>query len=144
MSAVVVPLYCVICYIYIPGTLGHCFHYYYYSLWCVQMIWPFMAAGRLFVCFHITLHLYHHYADLPGHWTSDIFVRYMLSNVYLIMIVERRTLSYHHHQMPAWSNIHAPVNHLPSQLWHGRCKIFISLFFERRYFLNQISVELLM
>ena len=121
VSEMVVLSYSVIYYIYIPGTLGPCFHY-----WCsVYSICKWSDTLVMFVCLQITPSHYHHYADLSeGIELLKCLVRYMLPSVCLrlrqffqssfvqymglcifnlpnspAMIVRMCTSSYYHHQI---------------------------------------------
>ena len=52
-------------YIYIyPGKAGFCVFYHCAVLWCAQIIRVGYDPVVVFVCLHITLPHYHHYADL--------------------------------------------------------------------------------
>ena len=115
--------YCIIYYIYIPGTLGLCFHY-----WCSvygickwsDTVWP-VGCVRLFADYTISLSSL--CILIWRHWTTKMLVRYMLPSVCLrsrqfsqlsyiqylelcvfslpnspVMIVRMFTLSYYHHQ----------------------------------------------
>ena len=123
VSEMVVLWYSVIYYICIPGTLGPCFHY-----WCSvygickwsDTLWP-VGRGRLFADYTISLSSLCRF--IWRHWTTKMFVRYMMSSVCLrlrqfsqlsfiqymglcvfslpnspVMIVRMCTLSYYHHQ----------------------------------------------
>ena len=81
VSEMVVLSYSVIYYIYIPGPLGPCFHY-----WCsVYGICKWSDILVVFVCLRITPSHYHHYADFSdGIWTTK-----MLSQVYAAEYVSK-------------------------------------------------------
>ena len=122
VSEMVVLSYAVIYYIYIPRTLGPCFHY-----WCSVYgickwsgtIWP-VGRVRLFANYTISLSSLCQFTW--RHWAIKILVRYMLPSVCLrlrqfsqlsfvrymglcvfslpnspMMIVRMCTLSYYHH-----------------------------------------------
>ena len=109
VSEVVVLWYSVIYYIYIPGTLGPCFHY-----WCSvygickwsDTLWP-VGRVRLFADYTISLSSLCRF--IWRHWTTKVLVRYMLPSVCLrfrqfsqfspVMIVRMCTSSYYHHQI---------------------------------------------
>ena len=154
----VVLSYSVIYYIYIPGTLGPCFHY-----WCsIYGISQWSDTLVVFVCLQITPSHYHHYADLSeGIELLKCLVRYMMPSVclrlrqlsqlplfirwgcvssvlpdYPAMIVIMCTLSYYHHQIGS-------MNHLPLfrvKSWNNgmRCMSYYVLVFFRN--LNDIIV----
>ena len=119
----VVLSYSVIYYIYIPGALGPCFHY-----WCSvygickwwDTLWP---VGRVRLFADYTISLSSLCRLIWWHWTIKMLVRYMLPSVCLrlrqfsqlsfvqdmglcvfslpnspVMIVRMCTLSYYHHQ----------------------------------------------
>ena len=119
----VVLSYSVIYYIYIPGTLGPCFHY-----WCSvygickwsDTLWP---VGRVRLFADYTISLSSLCILMWRHWTTKMLVRYVLACVCLrlrqlsqlsysqymglcvfslpnspLMIVRMCTLSYYHHQ----------------------------------------------
>ena len=123
VSEMVVLLYSVIYYIYIPGALGPCFHY-----WCSvygicelsDTLWP-MGRVRLFADYTISLSSLCRL--IWRHWTTKMLVVYMLPSVCLrlrqfsqwsfiqymglcvfrlpnspMMIVRMCTLFYYHHQ----------------------------------------------
>ena len=121
VSEMVVLSYSVIYYIYIPGTLGPCFHY-----WCsVYGICKWSDTLVMFVCLQITTSHHHHYADLSEgiellkclvsymlpsvclrlrQFSQLSFVRYMGLCVFSLpnspaMIMRMCTLSYYHHQI---------------------------------------------
>ena len=79
----VVLSYSVIYYIYIPGTLGPCFHY-----WCSvygickwsATLWP-VGLVNLFADY--TISLWSVCRLIWRHWTTKMLVRYMLLSVYL-------------------------------------------------------------
>ena len=74
----VVLSYSVIYYIYIPGTLGHCFHYW-YSVYGIckwsDTLWPVVRV-RLFADYTISLSSL--CILIWRHWTTKMLVRYML------------------------------------------------------------------
>ena len=121
VSEMVVLSYSVIYYIYNPGTLGPCFHY-----WCSvygickwsNTLWP---AGRVRLFANYTILVSSLYRLIWRHWTTKMLVRYMMPSVCLrlrqfsqlsfiqymglcvfslpnspVMIVRMCTLSYHH------------------------------------------------
>ena len=123
VSEMVVLSYSVIYYIYIPGTLGPCFHY-----WCSvygickwsDTLWP---VGRVRLFADYTILWSSLCRPIWRHWTTKMLVRYMLPSVCLrlrqfsqlsfiqymglcvfsfpnspVMIVRMCTLSYYHHQ----------------------------------------------
>ena len=127
----VVLSYSVIYYIYIPGKLGLCFHF-----WCSvygickrsDTLWP---VGRVRLFADYTISLSSLCRLIWRHWTTKMLVRYMLPSVCLrlrqfsqlsfieymglcvfslpispVMIVRMCTLSYYHHQTGS-------MNHLP-------------------------------
>ena len=77
----VVLSYSVIYYIYIPGTLGPCFHY-----WCSvygickwsDTLWP---VGRVRVFADYTISLSSLCRLIWKHWTTKMLVRYMMPSV---------------------------------------------------------------
>ena len=83
VSEMVVLSYSVIYYIYIPGTLGPCFHY-----WCSvygickwsDTLWP-VGRVRLFVDYTISLSSLCRL--IWKHWTTKMLVRYMMPSVCL-------------------------------------------------------------
>ena len=124
VSEMVVLSYSVIYYIYIPGTLGPCSHY-----WCSvygickwsDTLWP-VGCVRLFADYTISLSSL--CILIWRHWTTKMLVRYILPYVCLrlrqfsqlsyiqymglcvfslpnspLMIVRMCTLSYYHHQI---------------------------------------------
>ena len=124
VSEMVVLSYSVIHYIYIPGALGPCFHY-----WCSfygickwsDALWP---VGRVRLFADYTISLSSLCRLIWRHWTTKMLVRYMLPSVCLrlrqfsqlsfiqytglcvfslpsspVMIVRMCTLSYYHHQI---------------------------------------------
>ena len=124
VSEMVVLSYSVIYYIYIPGTLGPCFHY-----WCSvygickwsDTFWP---VGRVRLFADYTISLSSLCRLIWRHWTTKMLVMYMLPSVCLrlrqfsqssfirymglcvfslpnspVMMVRMCTLSYHHHQI---------------------------------------------
>ena len=123
VSEMVVLSYSVISYIYIPGKLGLCFHF-----WCSvygickrsDTLWP---VGRVRLFADYTISLSSLCRLIWRHWTTKMLVRYMLPSVCLrlrqffqwsfiqymglcvfslpispVMIVRMCTLSYYHHQ----------------------------------------------
>ena len=123
VSEMVVLSYPVIYYIYIPGKLELCFHF-----WCSvygickrsDILWP-LGRVRLFADYTISLSSLCRL--IWRHWTTKMLVRYMLPSVCLrlrqfsqlsfiqymglcvfslpisaVMIVRMCTLSYYHHQ----------------------------------------------
>ena len=123
VSEIVELSYSVIYYIYIPGTLGPCFHY-----WCSvygiykrsDTLWP---VGRVRLFADYTISLWSLCRLIWRHWTTKMLARYMLPSVCLrlrqfsqlsfiqymelcvfslpnspVMIVRMCTLSYYHHQ----------------------------------------------
>ena len=123
VSEMVVLSYSVIYYIYFPGKLGLCFHF-----WCSvygickrsDTLWP-VGRVRLFADYIISLSSLCRL--IWRHWTTKMLVRYMLPSVCLrlrqfsqlsfiqymglcvfslpispVMIVRMCTLSYYHHQ----------------------------------------------
>ena len=152
MSETVV-LYSVIYYIYIPGALGPCFHY-----WCSvygickwsDTLWP-VGRVRLFADYSISLLSLCRL--ICRHWTTKMIVRYMLPNVYQrlrqfsqlsfirymalcifslsnypVMIVRIGTLSYYHHQIESMN--HWPLFRVRS--WNNgmRCMSYCVLIME--------------
>ena len=79
----VVLSYSVIYYIYILGTLGPCF-YYWYSVYGIckwsDILWP---VGRVRLFANYTISLSSSCRLIWRHWTTNILVRYMLPSVYL-------------------------------------------------------------
>ena len=83
VSEMVVLTYSVIYYIYIPGTLGPCFHY-----WCSvygickwsDILWP---AGRVRLLADYTILLSSLCRLISRHWTTKMLVRFMLPSVRL-------------------------------------------------------------
>ena len=83
VSEMVVLSYSVIYYIYIPGTLGPCFHY-----WCSvygickwsDTLWP-VGCVRLFADYTISLSSLCRL--IWKHWTTKMLVRYMMPSVCL-------------------------------------------------------------
>ena len=83
VSEMVVLSYSVIYYIYIPGTLGPCFHY-----WCSvygickwsDTLWP---VGRVRLFADYTISLSSLCRLIWKHWTSKMLVRYMMPSVCL-------------------------------------------------------------
>ena len=83
VSEMVVLSYSVIYYIYIPGTLGPCFHY-----WCSvygickwsDILWP---VGRVRLFADYTISLSSLCRLIWKHWTTKIIVRYMMPSVCL-------------------------------------------------------------
>ena len=79
----VVLSYSVIFYIYIPGKLGHCFHYW-CSVYCIckwaDTLWP-VDRVRLFADYTISLSSLCRL--IWRHWTTKMLVRYMLPSVWL-------------------------------------------------------------
>ena len=83
VSEMVVLSYYVIYYIYIPGTLGPCFHY-----WCSvygickwsDTLWP---VGRVRLFADYTISLSSLCILIWRHWTTKMLVRYMLPCVCL-------------------------------------------------------------
>ena len=83
VSEMVVPPYSVIYYIYIPGKLGFCFHF-----WCSvygickqsDTLWP-IGRVRLFADYTISLSSLCRL--IWRHWTTKMLVRYMLPSVCL-------------------------------------------------------------
>ena len=123
VSEMVVLSYSVIYYIYIPGKLGLCFHF-----WCSvygickwsDTLWP---VGRVRLFADCTISLSSLCRPIWRHWTTKMLVMYMLPSVCLrlrqfsrlsfiqymglcvfslpispVMIVRMCTLSYYHHQ----------------------------------------------
>ena len=78
VSEMVVLSYFVIYYIYIPGTLGPCFHYW-YSVYGIckwsDTSWP-VSRVRLFADYTISLSSL--CVLIWRHWTTKMLVRYML------------------------------------------------------------------
>ena len=124
VSEMVVLSYSVICYIYITGTLGHCFHY-----WCSvygickwsDTLWP-VGNVRLFTDYILSLSSLCRL--ICGHWTTKMLAWYRLPSVCLrlrqfsqlsfiqymglcvfslpnspVMIVRMCTLSYYYNQI---------------------------------------------
>ena len=83
VSEMVVLSYSVIYYIYIPGTLGPCFHY-----WCSvygickwsDTLWP---VGRVRLFADYTISLSSLCRLIWKHWTTKMLVRYMMPSVCL-------------------------------------------------------------
>ena len=83
VSEMVVISYSVIYYIYIPGTLGPCFHY-----WCSvygickwsDTLWP---VGRVRLFADYTISLSSLCRLIWKHWTTKMLVRYMMPSVCL-------------------------------------------------------------
>ena len=83
VSEMVVLSYSVIFYIYIPGTLGPCFHY-----WCSvygickwsDTLWP---VGRVRLFADYTISLSSLCRLIWKHWTTKMLVRYMMPSVCL-------------------------------------------------------------
>ena len=83
VSEMVVLSYSVIYYIYIPGTLGPCFHY-----WCSvygickwsDTLWP---VGRVRLFADYTISLSSLCRLIWKHWTTKMLVRYMMLSVCL-------------------------------------------------------------
>ena len=83
VSEMVVLSYSVIYYIYIPGTLGPCFHY-----WCSvygickwsDTLWP---VGRVRLFADYTISLSSLCRLIWRHWTTKMLVRYMMPSVCL-------------------------------------------------------------
>ena len=83
VSEMVVLSYSVIYYIYIPGTLGPCFHY-----WCSvygickwsDTLWP---VGRVHLFADYTISLSSLCRLIWKHWTTKMLVRYMMPSVCL-------------------------------------------------------------
>ena len=83
VSEMVVLSYSVIYYIYIPGTLGPCFHY-----WCSvygickwsDTLWP---VGRVRLFADYTISLSSLCSLIWRHWTTKMLVRYMMPSVCL-------------------------------------------------------------
>ena len=83
VSEMVVLSYSVIYYIYIPGTLGPCFHY-----WCSvygickwsDTLWP---VGRVRLFADYTISLSSLCRLIWKHWTTKMLVRYMMPGVCL-------------------------------------------------------------
>ena len=129
VSEMVVLSYSVIYYIYVPGTLGPCFHHwssvYGICKWS-DTLWP---VGRVRLCAYYTISLSSLCRLIWRHWTTKMLVSYMLPSVclrlrqfslisfiqymglcifslsnYPVMIVRMCTLSYYHHQI--WSMNH--------------------------------------
>ena len=83
VSEMVVLSYSVIYYIYIPGTLGPCFHY-----WCSvygickwsDTLWP---VGRVCLFADYTISLSSLCRLIWKHWTTKMLVRYMMPSVCL-------------------------------------------------------------
>ena len=123
VSEMVVLSYSVIYYIYIPGTLGPCFHYW-WSVYGIckwsDTLWP---AGRVRLFPDCTISLSSLCRPIWRHWTTKMLVRYMLPSVCLrlrrfsqlsfiqytglcvfslpnspVIIVRLCTLSHYHHQ----------------------------------------------
>ena len=124
VSEMIVLSYSVIYYIYIPGTLGPCFHY-----WCsVYDIckWSdtLLPVGRVHLFADYTISLSSLCRLIWRHWTTKMLVRYMLPSVCLrlrqfsqlscirymvlcvfslpnspVMIARMCTLSYYPHQI---------------------------------------------
>ena len=146
----VVLSYSVIYYIYIPGTLGPCFHY-----WCSvygickwsDTLWP---VGRVRLYADYTISLSSLCRHIWRHWTTKMLVRYMLPSVCLrlrqfsqlsyiqymglcifslpnspVMIVRMCTLSYYHHQTGSMN--HQPLFRVRS--WNNgmRCMSYYVL-----------------
>ena len=83
VTEMVVLSYSVIYYIYIPGTLGPCFHY-----WCSvygickwsDTLWP---VGRVRLFADYTISLSSLCRLIWKHWTTKMLVRYMMPSVCL-------------------------------------------------------------
>ena len=83
VSEMIVLSYSVIYYIYIPGTLGPCFHY-----WCSvygickwsDTLWP---VGRVRLFADYTISLSSLCRLIWKHWTTKMLVRYMMPSVCL-------------------------------------------------------------
>ena len=131
VSKMVILSYSIIYYIYIPGTLGPCLHY-----WCSvygicnwqDTIWP---VGRVHLIADYPISLSSLCRLIWRHWSAKMLVRYMLSSVCLrfgqfsqlsfiqymelcvfslpnspVMIVRMCTLSYYHHQIGIMNHNH--------------------------------------
>ena len=83
VSEMVVLSYSVIYYIYIPGTLGRCFHYvcsvYGICKWS-DILWP---VGRVRLFTNYTISLSSLCRPIWRHWITKMLVSYMLSSVCL-------------------------------------------------------------
>ena len=159
----VVLSYSVIYYIYIPGTLGPCFHYWWsvYGIckWSATL-WP---AGRVRLFADYTISLSSLCRHICRHWTTKMLVRYMLPSVCLrlrqffllsfiqymglcvfslpnspVMIVRMCTLSYYHHQTGSMN--HKPLFRVRS--WNNgmRCMSYYVLSNETNKQTNSISI----
>ena len=98
VSEMVVLSYSVIYYIYIPGTLGPCFHYWYsvYGIckWA-DTLWP---VGRVRLFADYTISLSSLCRPIWRHWTTKMLVRYVncfkpsagtvqITNIYLFHVI---------------------------------------------------------
>ena len=114
----VVLSYSVIYYIYIPGTLGPCFHY-----WCsvygickwLDTLWP-IGRVRLFADYTISLSSLCRL--IWKHWTTKMLVRYMMPSVCLRL----RQFS----QLSLYSLYGAVSSAYPILLWWSReCVLYL-------------------
>ena len=91
---VVIPSHSVTCYIYIPVTLGLCFHYrcavYGVCIWTGTW-WP---AGRVRVFAHYIISLSSLCRLVWRHWSFKVFVRYMMPSVCLRLSQTRSIILY--------------------------------------------------
>ena len=110
--------YSVIYYIYIPGTLGPCFHY-----WCSvygickwsDTLWP---VGRVRLFADYTISLSSLYRLIWKHWTTKMLVRYMMPSVCLRL----RQFS----QLSLYSLYGAVRSAYPIILWWSReCVLYL-------------------
>ena len=114
----VVLSYSVIYYIYIPGTLGPCFHY-----WCSvygickwsDTLWP---VGRVRLFADYTISLSSLCRLIWKHWTTKMLVRYMMPSVFLRL----RQFS----QLSLYSLYGAVSSAYPILLWWSReCVLYL-------------------
>ena len=114
----VVLSYSVIYYIYIPGTLGPCFHY-----WCsvygickwLDTLWP---VGRVRLFADYTISLSSLCRLIWKHWTTKMLVRYMMPSVCLRL----RQFS----QLSLYSLYGAVSSAYPILLWWSReCVLYL-------------------